>query len=119
MVAIDFGTTHSGKIIIQHKSIKIYLFNIKQTKGYAYTFLSNPENIFLMKNHFRSESDLYNLNQNVNNKMPTSLLLDPDGNFHSFGFQAVSFYNDLDVDESKKWNLFEKFKMNLHNSNVF
>ena len=81
--------------------------------------MSNPENIFLMKSCHRSESDLYNLNHTANNKMPTSLLLDPDGNFHSFGYQATTFYNDLDVEESKKWNLFEKFKMNLHNSNVF
>ncbi len=72
-----------------------------------------------MKSCHRSESDLYNLNHTANNKMPTSLLLDPDGNFHSFGYQATTFYNDLDVEESKKWNLFEKFKMNLHNSNVF
>jgi len=54
----------------------------------------------------------------VNHKSPTSLLLDPDGEFHSFGFTARDFYHDLSPREAKKWLYFDKFKMALHNAKV-
>ena len=54
----------------------------------------------------------------VNHKSPTSLLLDPDGEFHSFGFRARDFYHDLSPKEAKNWLYFDKFKMPLHNAKV-
>ena len=54
----------------------------------------------------------------VNHKSPTTLLLDPDGEFHSFGFTARDFYHDLSPREARNWLYFDKFKMALHNSKV-
>jgi len=54
----------------------------------------------------------------VNHKSPTSLLLDPDGEFHSFGFRARDFYHDLSPKEARNWLYFDKFKMPLHNAKV-
>lgn len=53
-----------------------------------------------------------------NQKTPTTLLLSPEGTFHSFGFSARDYYHDLDVEEARGWLYFEKFKMTLHNSEV-
>lgn len=54
----------------------------------------------------------------VNQKTPTTLLLNPDGEFHSFGFTARDAYHDLDAQEAKRWMFFEKFKMTLHSNEV-
>jgi len=54
----------------------------------------------------------------VNHKSPTTLLLDPTGRFHSFGFTARDFYHDLSPREARRWLYFDKFKMALHNSKV-
>jgi hypothetical protein len=91
LVAIDFGTTHSG---------------------YAYAYLKNPNEIHLMKRWSDGETRFSTF------KVPTTLLLSPTGEFHSFGYQAIEFYNDLEPSQAKDWNFFEKFKMSLHNSQV-
>lgn len=57
----------------------------------------------------------YELN---NQKVPTVLLLKPDGTFHSFGYQAKEAYYNLLNEEAKNWLYFEKFKMTLHSSQV-
>lgn len=54
-----------------------------------------------------------------NQKIPTTLLLTPKEEFHSFGFAARDFFHDLEPQEAKKWLYFDKFKMVLHNNEVF
>jgi len=54
----------------------------------------------------------------VNQKTPTTLLLDPGGKFHSFGYAARDSYHDLDTQEAKRWLYFDKFKMVLHHNVV-
>ncbi|OCT96560.1 hypothetical protein XELAEV_18008766mg [Xenopus laevis] len=44
-------------------------------------------------------------------KTPTSLLLTPDKDFHSFGYTAPDYYHDLDPEEAQDWLYLEKFKM--------
>ena len=45
-------------------------------------------------------------------KIPTVLLLRPDGTFHSFGQDALAHYSmRLVKDEQKSWHFFERFKM--------
>ena len=50
----------------------------------------------------------------INQKTPTTILLTPNLEFHSFGFFARDYFHDLDPDEAKRWLYFEKFKMHLH-----
>jgi len=54
----------------------------------------------------------------VNHKSPSTLLLDPAGQFHSFGFTARDYYHDLSPREARNWLYFDKFKMALHNTKV-
>ena len=54
-----------------------------------------------------------------NQKTPTILLLNPNQQFHSFGFSARDFYHDLDHNEARRWYYFDKFKMILHHCKVF
>lgn len=91
VVAIDFGTTYSG---------------------YAFSFTRDPESIHMMRRWEGGDPGI------VNQKTPTTLLLQPDGTFHSFGFTARDFYHDLDAQEAKRWLYFEKFKMTLHHNAV-
>ncbi|XP_044540769.1 heat shock 70 kDa protein 12B-like [Gracilinanus agilis] len=49
-------------------------------------------------------------------KTPTSLLLTPEGTFHSFGYTARDYYHDLDPEEARDWLYFEKFKMKIHSA---
>ena len=58
----------------------------------------------------------YELN---NQKVPTVLLLKPDGTFHSFGYQAKEAYYNLLNEEAKNWLYFEKFKIKLAGSNIW
>lgn len=87
VVAIDFGTTMSG---------------------YAFSFVRDPSSIHMMRKWEGGDPGV------INQKTPTTLLLSPDGDFHSFGFTARDFYHDLDNKEAKRWLYFEKFKMALH-----
>lgn len=91
VVAIDFGTTFSG---------------------YAFAFTRDPESVHMMRRWEGGDPGV------TNQKTPTTLLLKPDGSFHSFGFGARDFYHDLEPDEAKKWMYFEKFKMSLHTNKV-
>jgi len=54
----------------------------------------------------------------INQKTPSTLLLTPQGQFHSFGFTARNFYHDLTSDEARNWLFFDKFKMCLYESSV-
>jgi len=54
----------------------------------------------------------------INQKTPSTLLLTPQGEFHSFGFTARNFYHDLTVDQARDWLYFDKFKMCLYGSKV-
>ena len=54
----------------------------------------------------------------INQKTPSTLLLTPQGQFHSFGFTARNFYHDLTSDEARDWLYFDKFKMALYRSAV-
>ncbi|XP_055927818.1 uncharacterized protein LOC129959051 isoform X1 [Argiope bruennichi] len=89
VVAIDFGTTYSG---------------------YAFSFTRDPDNIHMMKKWDGGDPGVFN------QKTPTTLLLSPEGTFHSFGYSARDYYHDLDEEEAKKWLYFEKFKMTLHHN---
>lgn len=91
VVAIDFGTTFSG---------------------YAFSFTRDPDSIHVMRKWEGGDPGV------INQKVPTILLLAPDGSFHSFGFTARDFFHDLDPQEAPQWHFFEKFKMSLHNNPV-
>ena len=91
VAAIDFGTTYSG---------------------YAFSFTRDPDSIHMMRKWEGGDPGV------SNQKTPTTLLLKPNGEFHSFGFGARDFYHDLEEVEAKKWYYFEKFKMSLHSNQV-
>lgn len=92
VVAIDFGTALSG---------------------YAFAFVRDPcRAIHMMRRWDGGDPGV------VNQKTPTTLLLDPLGRFHSFGYTARDFYHDLDEDEARQWLYFDKFKMTLHHADV-
>ena len=92
MVAIDFGTTYSG---------------------YAYSFTNHPDDIHLMRS---TQAGRYG--SALTHKIPTILLLNDKGGFHSFGHEARDAYHDLDENEAKNWLYFEKFKLELHTRKV-
>lgn len=90
--AVDFGTSCSG---------------------YAFTFRHEPMRIYT--NAWRANG------ATTTTKAPTVILFDPDGEFHSFGFEAEEFYTELieaedeeNKDEYKKWFYFQHFKMELY-----
>ncbi|XP_065490183.1 heat shock 70 kDa protein 12B [Caloenas nicobarica] len=89
VVAIDFGTTSSG---------------------YAFSFASDPEAIHMMRKWEGGDPGV------ANQKTPTSLLLTPEGTFHSFGYTARDYYHDLDPEDARDWLYFEKFKMKIHST---
>jgi hypothetical protein len=91
VAAIDFGTTYSG---------------------YAFAFTRDADSIHMMRKWEGGDPGVTNM------KTPTTLLLKPNGEFHSFGFGARDFYHDLEETEAKKWFYFEKFKMTLHSNQV-
>ena len=91
VAAIDFGTTYSG---------------------YAFSFTRDPDSIHMMRKWEGGDPGV------TNQKTPTTLLLKPNGEFHSFGFSARDCYHDLEENEARKWYYFEKFKMSLHSSQV-
>ncbi|XP_072493149.1 heat shock 70 kDa protein 12B isoform X1 [Notamacropus eugenii] len=89
VVAIDFGTTSSG---------------------YAFSFANDPESIHMMRKWEGGDPGV------AHQKTPTSLLLTPEGAFHSFGYTARDYYHDLDPEEARDWLYFEKFKMKIHSA---
>ncbi|KAL4232332.1 Heat shock 70 kDa protein 12A [Mactra antiquata] len=91
VVAIDFGTTYSG---------------------YAYSFNYEPETIHMMRHQDSGDPGIYNY------KIPTCILLTPEGNFHSFGYAADEYFRDLDQKEAVNWLYFDRFKMMLHEERI-
>ena len=88
VVGIDFGTTYSG---------------------YAFS-LSCDELTFYSPQVWNSgHGGMTSL------RTPTSLLLNPDQTFHSFGFEAEDKFADLAAsDEHHGFYFFRRFKMELH-----
>jgi len=92
VVAIDFGTTFSG---------------------YAFSFRNDPLNVQTNANWIAGSEKLISL------KTPTCVLVDPNNEFHSFGFEAENKYITLaEENELPGWKLFKQFKMLLHNNKV-
>ena len=53
-------------------------------------------------------------------KTPTTVLLNPEQTFDSFGYEAENNYIDLVNEEMEEgWYYFKRFKMLLHNKQVF
>jgi len=93
VAAIDFGTTFSG---------------------YAYSFKNDPMKIQTNASWIAGTEKLLSL------KTPTCVLLNPSKEFDSFGFEAENkFVNLADDNEHGGWMLFQKFKMILHNKEVY
>ncbi|XP_052821671.1 heat shock 70 kDa protein 12A isoform X2 [Octopus bimaculoides] len=89
IVAIDFGTMFSG---------------------YAFSFTRDPESIHMMRKWEGGDPGINN------QKAPTTILINPNGEFDSFGYAARDRYHDLDPEEAKEYMYFEKFKMTLHHN---
>jgi len=88
--AIDFGTTYSG---------------------YAYSLRDDPEKIYTNKG--------WVTDQLISFKTSTCVLLDPQKQFHAFGYDAENKYVELaENDKHQGWLLFRRFKMILHNKTV-
>ena len=92
VVAIDFGTTYSGFA---------FAFNHKEGEGGIH-----------MNKAWGNEQGLSTL------KTSTSLLLRPDGQFDSFGFEADEKYANFFCGEDQEYMYFKRFKMTLHKSEV-
>ncbi|WAQ99288.1 HS12A-like protein [Mya arenaria] len=72
--------------------------------GYAFSFYNSADKIHT---HYWPPGQM--------TKTPTVVLLEPSGNFHSFGMVAMDKYKELlDKQEHKEWYLFERFKMKLY-----
>ena len=93
VVAIDFGTTYSG---------------------YSFSFKSQPNDIRMNKSWGASLGF-------QSYKTPTSVLVNPKGEFEAFGFEAEQQYANLEEEDvtPEKYALFEKFKMMLHGKVIF
>ena len=98
VIAIDVGTTYSG---------------------YAMSFASDKFTINAIREDTSNRDRLPGCQQTE--KVPTALLLKPDGTFDSFGFKARRRYNEIVdsiPDGQNTWMYFERFKMNLHSKPV-
>ncbi|XP_060064371.1 heat shock 70 kDa protein 12B-like [Ylistrum balloti] len=91
VAAIDFGTTYSG---------------------YAFSFIHDFERdpLKISANSWAAGSGgLMSL------KTSTCVLFKPNGDFHSFGFEAEDKYSDLALDQKQNgWYYFRRFKMKLY-----
>ena len=76
------------------------------------SFTRDPNHVHIMR---KWEGDDPGMS---NQKTPTVLLLNPDREFHSFGFTARDYFHDLAASEAAKWYYFDKFKMMLHHDKV-
>eukprot|EP00118_Oscarella_pearsei_P014368 m.122740 g.122740 ORF g.122740 m.122740 type:complete len:581 (+) comp37797_c0_seq11:1208-2950(+) len=90
VVAFDIGTTYSG---------------------YAWSFATGKYQIHAMREANPAIGQISS--SNPPGKVPTVLLLHPDGKFHSFGHKAISNFGL--IDEQAEWLYFKRFKMELHN----
>lgn len=96
VAAIDFGTAYSG---------------------YAYSFRNdyklNPLNI--TTNQWTGEGS-----QTMSPKAPSSVLLNPDKTFNSFGYKSEEEYSSLvENGQHKDWYFFKRIKMQLLNGEVW
>ncbi|XP_052703243.1 heat shock 70 kDa protein 12A-like isoform X2 [Crassostrea angulata] len=92
VVAIDFGTTYSG---------------------YAYSFRSDfikYETDHLNKIHINN----WNCGDLMSEKTPTTLLLDKNKEFVSFGYAAENDYSSMTEEKRKEHYYFRRFKMMLY-----
>ncbi|KAL5012280.1 hypothetical protein ScPMuIL_010831 [Solemya velum] len=93
VAALDFGTTYSG-----------YAFSFR------HDYESQPQKICTNTAWIASGQGL------VSWKTPTTVLLNPDKTFDSFGYKAEEKYAELaEEEEHEEWYYFSRFKMMLHN----
>ena len=91
VAAIDFGTTYSG---------------------YGFSFKTSPTEIIANKNWGDELS-------RTSYKAPTSVLVDDQAQFVSFGYEAEHQYSQLCVtEEGKGYDLYRHFKMMLYHKRV-
>ncbi|XP_021373556.1 heat shock 70 kDa protein 12B-like [Mizuhopecten yessoensis] len=91
VAAIDFGTTYSG---------------------YAFSFLHDYQRdpLKISANNWTAGSGGL-----ISLKTSTCVLFKPNGDVHSFGFEAEDKYSDLSLDgEQDGWHYFRRFKMKLY-----
>lgn len=90
VAAFDFGTTYSG---------------------YAFSYRDEPTLVRTNPGWDGGTNDLLTL------KTPTCVLLNPDRQFDSFGYEAENKYYRLSGENKHQgWLLFRRFKMLLHNN---
>lgn len=88
VAAIDFGTTYSG---------------------YVFSLGVNQTEFYLPQTWAAGHGEL------VSFKTPTSILLNPDETFNSFGYAAEDNFAELAFEgKQTKFFHFRKFKMDLH-----
>lgn len=98
IAAIDFGTTYSGYA---------YIFRDELDKAKD---SSEKRNVIYKRWQSGSGAGICSL------KTPTCLLLNPKGNFDSFGYPAEGkYYNLMNDDAHHGWKFFKRFKMILLN----
>lgn len=98
IAAIDFGTTYSGYA---------YIFRDELDKAN-----NSSEKRNVIYKHWQSGSDAGICSR----KTPTCLLLNPKGEFDSFGYPAEGkYYNLMNDDAHHGWKFFKRFKMILLN----
>ena len=92
VAAIDFGTTYSG---------------------YAYSMKNDPMKISINQGWVAGSDRL------ISPKTPTCVLVNPQKQFDSFGYDAENKFLDLlDDGEEENWMFFRWFKMVLNNHKV-
>ena len=95
VVAVDFGTTYSGYAYCWQDE---YEKNITNPKILCNTWIGGKV---------------------IGEKAPTCVLFNSDKKFHSFGYDAVAFYEQNAHRENfRDWYYFEHFKMKLYNETV-
>ena len=92
VVAIDFGTTYSG-----------FAFSFNDRRGEAGIHMSREWGIEVGR---------------FTPKAPTSILLRPNKEFDSFGYEADDKYVHFTRGEEKEYFYLKHFKMELHKSEV-
>ena len=94
IAAIDFGTTCTG-----------YAYHLRKDTG-SHIHDINTDQAWVGSAELGLQT-------------PTTVLMDPDKKFHSFGFEAETKYKSLTLkNEHEKWYYFRYFKMRLHHEKV-
>ncbi|XP_052819573.1 heat shock 70 kDa protein 12B-like [Mya arenaria] len=98
----------------QNTTLVVAAFDLGTTySGYAFSFRDDPNKIQTNQNWYAGGG----ASRLVSLKTPTSVLLNPNGEFDSFGFEAEDKYATLaEDDEHLGWRLFRRFKMVLHSN---